>query len=182
MRPTIFTWLAFAFLGMCIASSAQAERLVRIAVLVDGKPVLEGHAGDDGFASPYLVWQHLKGAALNPSPGFQVEPAPEVPERATLKGEVVVDVQYAARVKTNELPLMLVAGNWQIDPAWIAATGPKGDRASEQSKTNALRAQVIARDLTFPLLVAGSLLLIAVIAVLVVMFSMSKRKSNEAAG
>lgn len=41
---------------------------------------------------------------------------------------------------------------------------------------------MIARDLTYPLVIAGSLLLVAVIAVLVVMFSMSRRKSNEAAG
>ena len=109
-------------------------------------------------------------------------PSADDAEHATLKGEILVDVRYGSKVKNNELPLVLVNGNWQVDPVWVEASGPAGDLATEQNKSNALRGQVIARDMTYPLIIAGSLLLIAVIAVMIVVFSMSRRKSNEATG
>lgn len=181
MRPTVLTSLVFAFLAFCLASAVRAERLVSIAVEVDGKPALEGHASDDGFDSPYLVWRHLKGAALAPSPRFQVTPSADDSERATLEGEIVVDVRYGAKVKTTELPLVLVAGNWQVDPVWVEANGPTGNLAAEQAKSNSLRGRVIVRDLTYPIIIGGGLLLIALIAILIVVLGWSTRKSNEAA-
>jgi hypothetical protein len=103
---------------------AFAARLVRISVSIDGKRVLESSAGDSGRQDADTVWRYLKNRNLRPVSGFRVEPDRDNRLRATLKGNVIIDVAYAGRAEDSELKLIRAEEDapWQIAPAEVERT------------------------------------------------------------
>lgn len=165
------------------AAPAYAARLVRISVEQDGKLILESHSGDDGFETPYLVWRQLKGAQLTPVNGFSLAPDPGEADSAVLRGRIIVDVQYGDRVETNELPLVLAAGKWHVEPAWVESHGPVGNLAEEQKKTDASRMETLGRDLRFSprwLALSGFAAIVVLCLILVLIVAISWRRPGPA--
>lgn len=113
-------------LGVVLASGGQcfAARLVRMSVSIDGKVVMNASWGDSGNAGPDIVWDYLTNAKFQPTNGFSVEPDRENPLRATLTGNVVLNVSYGGRADLSELKLVRTAENgpWQIPQEEIDRT------------------------------------------------------------
>lgn len=86
--------------------------------------VIKCGSGDNGNPGADQVWQYLKQAKLQPIGGFVVEPDRENPLRATLKGDVVIDVGYGGRAEVSELTLTRAQADapWQIDAAEVERT------------------------------------------------------------
>jgi hypothetical protein len=127
--------LVLSLLGLVITPApVLAMRVISIAVEQDGKEVLIGAAGDDGFPGPHTVWRYLKTSPLHPAPGFNVQPELGRPLEAVLRGKLLVKVRYGADVEASELKLTRrQAGSdaWFIDPSWVENNGPPGDSAEE---------------------------------------------------
>ena len=174
-----FALVCALFLALA-TTPTYAARLVHISIELDGKTVLSGHSSDDGFETPYIVWRHLKNAPLEPEAQLQLEPVPGETGKAVLRGKIAVDVQYGARIETDELPFTQVLGKWHVDPAWVEANGPPGNLVDEQRKTDELRREVFRRDFKNPfriLLLGGLGLLGVLVAILVLVLAVSWRRS-----
>ena len=113
-------------LGVVLVSSRPgfAARHVPIAVSIGGKVVIKSGGWDNGRADADTVWRYLKDLKLQPMSGFGVEPDREDPLRATLKGDVVIDVRYGGRAEITELNLIRANEDvpWQIAPAEVERT------------------------------------------------------------
>jgi hypothetical protein len=113
-------------LSVLLVSSGRcfAARYVPISVSLGGKVVMKAGSGDNGNPGPDAVWRYLKDAKLQPVRGFNIEPDRDNPLRATLKGDVVLDVAYAGRAELPELKLTRATPDapWQIEPAEIERT------------------------------------------------------------
>lgn len=115
-----FRWLlaSLAMLGLlCLTSAAEAARLVRIKISLDGKVVLEGYYGDNGRQDAATVWTYLDKAEFEPADGFRLEPNKDDPNTATLNGKIVVEVQYSGQAAGGSLNLVrskTQAGQWRL--------------------------------------------------------------------
>jgi len=113
-------------LGVVLVSSRSgfAARLVPIAVSIDGKVVIKSGRWDNGRVGADAVWRYLKDLKLQPIGGLGIEPDREDSLRATLKGDVVIDVRYGGRAEVSELKLIRVQEDepWQIAPAEVERT------------------------------------------------------------
>src|SRR5579872_6823463 len=87
-------------LGVLNISSerAFAAHFLRFNVWIDGKAVLEGGVGDDGQDAD-TVWRYLKTSSLRPIRGYRVEPDPEDPLRATLRGKVIIRAESGGQTE-----------------------------------------------------------------------------------
>ena len=118
-------------------TNALADRVVSMAVELDGKAVFFGETGDNGAAGPYTVWRYLLTTPLRPVEGYSVPAAPQSPLEALLRGKVRVKVSYGADVTAAELKLTRRQENsqeWYVDPTWVERVGPPGDTAEEQRR------------------------------------------------
>jgi hypothetical protein len=113
-------------LGVALAPSGRcfAARYVPMTLSINGKAVLKAGSGDNGSPGPDVVWRYLKNAKFQPTNGFSVEPDRDDPLRATLAGNVVVDVSYGGRADVSELKLVRATKEepWQIAPEEIERT------------------------------------------------------------
>ncbi|HEV8002054.1 MAG TPA: hypothetical protein VGP63_19355 [Planctomycetaceae bacterium] len=113
-------------LGVVVAAGTQAfaARYVPISISINGKIVMKSGTGDNGSPGPDVVWRYLKNAKLESVKGFSLEPDRDDPLRATLSGNVVLDVAYAGRADVAQLKLVRAAedGPWQVAPAEIERT------------------------------------------------------------
>ena len=88
------------------AAPALAMRVVGISVQVDGQPLLTGQHGDQGGAPPAVVWRYLRVSQLGPVQGASIAPDPDNPLRATLRGDITVEVRYGGKATVKELHLV----------------------------------------------------------------------------
>ncbi len=113
-------------LGIVLVSGRPgfAARYVPIAVSIGGKVVIKSGRWDNGRVGADTVWRHLNELKLQPISGFSVEADREDSLRATLKGDVVVDVRYGGRAEVTELKLIRANEDapWQIAPAEVERT------------------------------------------------------------
>jgi hypothetical protein len=119
-----------ALVGLAPAS-AEAARLVRVEITVDGKLVLRSSFGDSGREDADEVWNGLKTLRFEATEEFAELSAGDAKE-IVLKsqapvgelGQIVIDVSYGGRAETRELRLIRVAKDrrgfeWQLDPAEV---------------------------------------------------------------
>jgi hypothetical protein len=113
-------------LGVVLVSSRPgfAARHVPIAVSIDGKVVIKSGRWDNGRVGADSLWRYLKDLKFQPISGFSVEPDREDSLRATLKGDVVIDVRYGGRAEVSELKLIRANEDapWQIVAAEVERT------------------------------------------------------------
>jgi hypothetical protein len=125
---------------LCVATipaPVLGFRVVPMSVKLDGKEILVGRTGDNGYAGPYTVWRYLKTRPLSPVQGYAVHAEPERPLEAVLRGKLVVNVNYSVDRAVSELKLIRRQENsqeWYVDPDWVERVGPLGDPAEEERK------------------------------------------------
>jgi hypothetical protein len=99
-------------------SEAAAGRVLGFTVRLDGKDHLFGSAGDNGEAPPGVVWRRLSSTELAPVDGAEVKPDADDPLRATLRGNIAIDVTYGGKATVKELRLVRqtpTAVGWTVD-------------------------------------------------------------------
>lgn len=134
--PRAASALATAVLALFVwHQAAFAMRYVPIEVYLDGKYVLMTSFGDRGDTSPEGIWRKLGGFALRvpepgrapwsrragapPEPPFVIEPDAGNPNRATLRGRIVLYCPYAGEVTLSEIHLVHTnsdAKGWHVAP------------------------------------------------------------------
>jgi len=99
---------------------AVAGRVLGFTIRLDGKDHLFGSAGDNGEASAADVWRRLSVTELAPVDGAEVKPDADDPLRATLRGNIAIDVTYGGKATVKELHLVRkspTAVGWTVDSA-----------------------------------------------------------------
>jgi len=99
-------------------SEAAAGRVLGFTIRLDGKDYLFGSAGDKGDASPPDVWRRLSVTELAPVDGAEVKADADDPLRATLRGNIAIDVTYGGKASVKELHLVRkspTAIGWTVD-------------------------------------------------------------------
>jgi hypothetical protein len=96
---------------------AAAARPLSFAIRVDGKDYLAGVGGDNGEAPPAVVWRRLAITELKPAPGVDVKPDAADPLRATIRGDVEIDVSDGGKATVKELRLVREnpTAAWTVD-------------------------------------------------------------------
>src|SRR5205807_25169 len=71
-----------------------------------------------GRAGAAGVWRYLRFSQLGPVRGATVTPDPDDPLRATLRGEITVDVHYGGKATVKELHLVrqTPTAGWTVAP------------------------------------------------------------------
>jgi hypothetical protein len=118
--------LAILALGLAFVSGGRclAARYVPITIWLNSHAVLKGGTSDNGEADPDVLWRHLKNATLRRIGEYRVERDAQDGSRATLTGNIVVEVSYAGRAEVSELKLIRAAepGTWKVAPDEIERT------------------------------------------------------------
>lgn len=108
-------------LALPVTARAQPAFALRATVLVDGKPALSGTAEGAENPTAAVVWRYLVDLRLRPEPGFVAPADPGNPLKATLRGDILVRLQYTAQldqeVRLQELQLTRKTpdGDWSLD-------------------------------------------------------------------
>jgi hypothetical protein len=132
----VFPW---AVLGS-VSEPAQAARFLDVSVEREGKPILQGVTEDADILPLKSVtgWRSLTKTHLSPVSGASVQPEPDRPLLAVLRGNIVVKLEWAGRfvraVEASELKLTRESASsnkWYLDPAWVKANDPPGDLEQE---------------------------------------------------
>src|SRR5215218_5637702 len=97
-----------ALLALAAApADVSAARILKYSVSVDGRERLWGDGADNGQAAPEIVWRRLATTPLSPADGADpITPDAADPLRATLRGNIVVEVTTAGKAQTGELRLI----------------------------------------------------------------------------
>ena len=111
------------------AVDAEASRLVRASVSVDGKVVLKSSYGDNGSPDADEVWDQLKSLTFAPTEEFASLGLAEGAREATLEsnvpvgtfGQIYVDIAFGGTGQTRHLRLIRVEKDqngrlWRIHP------------------------------------------------------------------
>jgi hypothetical protein len=90
-------------LGVGLVSSRPvfAARFVPVSVSINGKVVIKSGRWDNGRVGADTLWRYLKDLKFQPIDGLDVEPDREDPLRATLTGDVAIDVRYGGRADVS---------------------------------------------------------------------------------
>lgn len=143
--------LIAALSPLAFASNADAARALSFIIRVDGKDSLAGIGGDDGDAAPAVVWRRLASTELKPAPGTDIKADDANPLRATLRGEIEIDVTYGGKANVKELHLVREnpTAAWMVDredvertakdiglPEPNAAAGPETQTAVGAAKSS----------------------------------------------
>jgi hypothetical protein len=109
--------LIAALSPLAIPSNAEAARALSFIIRVDGKDYLAGIGGDNGDSPPAVVWRRLASTELKAAPGVDVKSDDANPVRATLRGEIEVDVSYGGKANVKELHLVREnpTAAWTVD-------------------------------------------------------------------
>src|ERR1700733_8684496 len=123
-RHSSVRWSAmFLALGLALTSGSRclAARYVPITIWLNNHAVLKGGTSDNGEGDPDVLWRHLKNATLRRIGEYRVERDAQDGSRATLTGNIVVEVSYAGRAEVSELKLIRAAepGTWRVAPEEI---------------------------------------------------------------
>ncbi len=109
--------------------SAQAARLVRLTVEVNGQTVLESHYTDDGLEDAATVWSYFRTTSLKAEAKAKLPVEPSDALSMKLQGNVVVKAVHAGRTiaeaKLTELSLNRRDGastEWSLTPEEVERT------------------------------------------------------------
>jgi len=100
-----------------VPTPAAAARPLSFAIELDGKEHLFARGGDDGEGRPADVWRRLSFTELSPVGDAQVKSDPGDPLRATLRGDITIDVSHGGKATVKELHLVRKspATGWTVD-------------------------------------------------------------------
>jgi hypothetical protein len=116
-----------ALLALAAApAEARAARVLSISITVDGQERLRAAGGDNGESPAVAVWQRLTSTELKPPEGAEPVPADVLdPLRATVRGNIVIDVSYAGKAQVTEVHLVrrTPSSAWTVDPADVERIG-----------------------------------------------------------
>jgi hypothetical protein len=108
-------------LTLPVTARAQPAFTLRAAVLVDGQLALSGTAEGTENPTAAVVWRYLADLRLRSEPGVVVPADPGDPLKATLRGDILVHLQYTGqpdrevRVRELRLTRRTPDGDWSLD-------------------------------------------------------------------
>jgi hypothetical protein len=109
------------FFAHSAIARAQPAFVLRATVLVDGKPTLSGTVEGTENPPAAIVWRYLVDLRLRPEPGVAITADPGDPLKATLRGDILVRLQYTGQadreVHVQELRLTRKTpdSDWSLD-------------------------------------------------------------------
>lgn len=120
-----------------LTTPAFARREIHFEILLDSKVILHGRLGDDGRAGPDEVWGYLRTLKFTqptpeqvpederPAADFRIQPEPDRPLQARLRGKIRIFNRYGGDIVLTELQLVRSSPEseqWQLAPAEVART------------------------------------------------------------
>ncbi len=124
--------LSVLTLSSTLADESRAMRVIVARISLDGKTVLEGSTGDNGWPDADEVWDYLKTIKFEETKEFLgLEVKHDAQEMVLTSnaprgrlGGVEVYISYGGKAITRELTLIRVAGDksgreWRLDPAQV---------------------------------------------------------------
>ena len=197
-QPPLTSGAMFLAVALLVSgpSAAFAARIGTIEIRVDGKVLLRGSTHDNGAPPPSVVWRYLSRPTgldeLRPEPGVEIVPDAGDPLRATLKGKIVVEVQFAGKAEVSELRLVRKSpsAGWSVaeeDVARMAngmnlSTVPGLPEVVGRPAASAERAED-AGEVSWPWVIAGAVGVVLAAGIAALCFrSRLRRTDGHAAG
>jgi hypothetical protein len=148
MRPHCLVLTLFA--SFITVMPAEAARLLKFTILVDGKVAYSGLHEDDGRAGKAQVWSYWESVKLLRESDAPPT-APDETLRSRLRGQVMLRVEHGQQVlaEASLADLLLLRDdpqsvNWKVAPeeidrtAKLAGVRPLPDQMRERSKLDSL--------------------------------------------